>query len=73
VTDDLPRRRRAVFNIYVGLPDELGADQLEVVTTKLIEFLGSGGLSVLNITWSCPELGRKTVPPGPVLAFERRD
>jgi hypothetical protein len=66
-------RRRATFNLYVSLPDnpEFGADQLEVVTTKLLEFLSGGGLPVLNATWSCPEIGRKATPPGPVLAFPK--
>ena len=64
-------KRRATFSLYVSLPDEIQAEQLEVVTTKLIEFLGSGGLYVLDATWSCPGIGKKTTPPGPVLAFAR--
>lgn len=66
-------RRRATFNIYTGLPDELGAAELEIVTGKLTAFLNGGGLHVLNITWSCPELGGKSTPPGPVLAFNKED
>lgn len=66
-------KRRATFQLYVSLPDEIQAEQLEVVTTKLIEFLSGGGLYVLNATWQCPEIGRKTTPPGPVLAFARRE
>ena len=64
-------RRRATFNLYVGLPDELGIEELELVTGKLIEFLQGGGIPVLNATWACPGLGKKTTPPGPVLAFTR--
>ena len=64
-------RRRAIFTFYVGLPDEYNAEQLEVVAEKLIAFLATGHLAVLNITWSCPEIGKKSMPPGPVLVFEK--
>ena len=43
-------RRRATFNLYVGLPDEHGAAELEVVTEKLIAFLNMGNIPVLNAT-----------------------
>ena len=66
-------KRRATFNLYVSLPDEFGADQLEVVTTKLIEFLNGGGLPVLNATWSCPGLVRSPAPTGPVLVFSNAE
>lgn len=69
----LGRRRRATFNIYVGLPDEYGADELEVIVEKLIKFFATGEMAVLSATWSCPEIGRKTVPSNPVLVFRRTD
>jgi len=64
-------RRRATFNLYVSLPDELGIDELELVTVKLIEFLQSGGIPVLNATWACPGIGQRATQPGPVLAYSR--
>jgi hypothetical protein len=66
-------RRRATFNLYVSLPDEYGAAELEVVTEKLIAFLNTGHIPVLNATWSCPEIGKKATAPGPVLAFAKED
>lgn len=66
-------RRRATFTVYVGLPDELGASEIEIITGKLTAFLNGGGLHVLNITWSCPELGRKSTPLGHVIAFNKGD
>jgi len=64
-------RRRATFNLYVGLPDEYGAAELEIVTEKLIAFLNTGNIPVLNATWACPGIGQKATQPGPVLAFAR--
>jgi len=66
-------RRRATFNLYVSLPDEYGAAELEVVTEKLIAFLNTGNIPVLNATWACQGIGQKTTSPGPVLAFAKEE
>lgn len=66
-------RNRATFTILVSLPDEYGADQLEVVTEKLIAFIHTGNMQVLNAVWACPTIGRKSTPTGPVLAFRREE
>lgn len=63
--------RRATFVVCVSLPDEYMGPELEVITEKLIKFFATGEMEVLNVTWSCPEIGRKSVPPGPVLVFRR--
>ena len=63
-------RRRATFTALVALPDEYGADELEVIATKLIAFFASGEMATMNVTWSAPGIGRKTQPSPPVLVFK---
>jgi hypothetical protein len=66
-------RNRATLTFYISLPEPWGAEQLELMTSKLIGIVGSAGPRVLNATWSAPTLGRKQSNPGPVLAFERTE
>lgn len=64
-------KRRATFTLYVAIPDNWSADQLEVTTSVLMASLATADVNTLEAKWSCPELGRGATPPALVLAFDR--